>query len=121
MKQVKAAQIPIPPSGYWTKITFGKPAQKTPLNEPTHTILSLYKTGKTIIPHEVTVSPATHKTNKVAKKIVKKEPAPQLDEAEKSETEAVPEEPWLKHMSNTYKPIIYTIEKSYIKKYGQNL
>ena len=92
MKQVKAAQIPIPPSGYWTKISFGKPVEKIPLNEPTDTTISLFKTIETIIPRETTLAPAIPKANKVAEIIVKKEPVPQLDEGAKPEVAAVPEE-----------------------------
>ena len=31
LKQVKGANIPIPPSGYWTKLNFGKPVEKIKL------------------------------------------------------------------------------------------
>lgn len=31
LAQVKEAQIPVPPSGYWTKINFGKLVEQTPL------------------------------------------------------------------------------------------
>lgn len=31
LAQVKEAQIPVPPSGYWTKINFGKSVEQTPL------------------------------------------------------------------------------------------
>lgn len=31
LAQIKAAKIPIPPSGYWTKISYGKPVEQTPL------------------------------------------------------------------------------------------
>ena len=34
LRQIKDAHIPIPPSGYWTKLSFGKPVEKIPLNEP---------------------------------------------------------------------------------------
>jgi len=33
LKLCKEADIPIPPSGYWTKLNFGKPVTKTPLTE----------------------------------------------------------------------------------------
>ena len=29
LAQIKAAQIPVPPSGYWTKINFGKQVEQT--------------------------------------------------------------------------------------------
>lgn len=51
MKQVKAANIPIPPSGYWTKLSFGKPVEKTPLNDPKDAVISLSKSVETIISH----------------------------------------------------------------------
>lgn len=31
LAQIKAAKIPIPPSGYWTKISYVKPVEQTPL------------------------------------------------------------------------------------------
>lgn len=31
LAQIKKANIPIPPSGYWTKISYGKPVEQTPL------------------------------------------------------------------------------------------
>lgn len=41
MKQIKEAQIPIPPSGYWTKLSFGKPVTKPELGEPLDEAISL--------------------------------------------------------------------------------
>ena len=52
MKQVKASNIPIPPSGYWTKINFGKPVDVIPLDDSTDTIISLYKTIESRIPRQ---------------------------------------------------------------------
>jgi hypothetical protein len=43
MKQVKEAGIPIPPSGYWTKLGHGKPVTKLDLLEPANEMLSIYK------------------------------------------------------------------------------
>ena len=34
LNQLKEANIPIPPSGYWTKLAFGKPVIKPELSEP---------------------------------------------------------------------------------------
>jgi hypothetical protein len=39
MKQIKDAGIPIPPSGYWTKLNFNKPVTKHELPEPAHEIV----------------------------------------------------------------------------------
>lgn len=83
MKQVKAASIPIPPSGYWTKISFGKPVEKIPLNESTDTTVSLYKTIETIIPRKITPAPTIPKTTKATEKIVTEKPAPQPNEIDK--------------------------------------
>lgn len=44
MKQVKEAGIPIPPSGYWIKLSHGKPVTKLNLPEPANETLSIYKT-----------------------------------------------------------------------------
>ena len=52
MKQVKASNIPIPPSGYWTKISFGKPVDVIPLDDSTDTMISLYKTTESRIPRQ---------------------------------------------------------------------
>ena len=41
MKQVKEAGIPIPPSGYWTKVNFEKPVTKIALTEPFDEMVSL--------------------------------------------------------------------------------
>ncbi len=92
MKQVKATNIPIPPSGYWTKISFGKPVEKTPLNEPADTIVSLFKTIETIIPHEITSVPAIPKANKVTQKIMTKKTATQPGEVEEPEAVSVSKE-----------------------------
>ena len=43
LKQVKAANIPVPPSGYWTKISFGKPMEKIALAEPFDESVTLFK------------------------------------------------------------------------------
>ena len=43
LKQIKEANIPIPPSGYWTKISFGKPVEKTALKKPFDKVVSLVK------------------------------------------------------------------------------
>lgn len=32
LAKIKAAQIPVPPSGYWTKLNFGKSVERPPLS-----------------------------------------------------------------------------------------
>lgn len=43
LAQIKAAQIPIPPSGYWTKINFGKQVEQMPLPGDGDAIVMLQK------------------------------------------------------------------------------
>lgn len=43
MMQVKNAIIPIPPSGYWTKLSFGKPTEKIELSGDFDEVISLSK------------------------------------------------------------------------------
>lgn len=44
MKQIKEAGIPIPPSGYWTKLNFNKPVTKLELQEPADEMIAIYRT-----------------------------------------------------------------------------
>ena len=48
MKQVKEANIPIPPSGYWTKVSFGKPVEKIPLAGEGEDMVSLFTTERVL-------------------------------------------------------------------------
>ncbi|MCL1965400.1 MAG: hypothetical protein FWF69_10165 [Firmicutes bacterium] len=41
-KHIKEAQIPIPPSGYWTKLSFGKPVIKPELAEPFDQVVTIF-------------------------------------------------------------------------------
>jgi hypothetical protein len=92
MKQVKAANIPIPPSGYWTKLSFGKPVEKTPLTGPKDSVVSLVKAVKTIISHEIVSAPATPKTSKVTQKNIVEKPVLPMLEDDKTKITPVPEE-----------------------------
>ena len=65
LKQVKAADIPVPPSGYWTKLSFDKPVEKIPLNGSGDAVVSLTKSVNAIIPHEVIPISAAKGTSKV--------------------------------------------------------
>lgn len=64
MKQVKAANIPVPPSGYWTKLSFGKPVEKTPLNDPRDAEVCLTKSVNASISHERIEAPAAQDPDK---------------------------------------------------------
>jgi len=75
MKQVKAANIPYPPSGYWTKLSCGKPVEKIPLNAPIDEMISLHKTITTIIFREVTPEPVASKTKLAKQKTILKKPS----------------------------------------------
>lgn len=44
LKQIKEASIPIPPSGYWTKLNFNKPVTKLELPEPADERIFIYRT-----------------------------------------------------------------------------
>jgi len=44
MKQIKEVGIPIPPSGYWTKLNFNKPVTKRELQEPADEKITIYRT-----------------------------------------------------------------------------
>ena len=41
LKQIKQANIPIPPSGYWTKLSFGKTIKPNELGEPRNGIVTI--------------------------------------------------------------------------------
>lgn len=92
MKQVKAAQVPIPPSGYWVKLSFGKPVERATLNGPKDSVVSLFKKVETIVPREVLSAPAIPKINKVTQKIITEEPVLPLLEDDKTKITPVPEE-----------------------------
>lgn len=92
MKQVKAANIPIPPSGYLTKLSFGKPVEKIPLDNPKDSVVSLVKAVKTIISHEIVSTPVTPKTNKAKQKIAANESVLPLLEDDKAIITTVPED-----------------------------
>lgn len=109
MKQVKAANIPIPPSGYWTKLSLGKPVEKTLLNNPKDSIVSLYKTVETIIPREVISAPAIPKTNKATQHIIAEKPVTPLLEDDKTKIPLCQKNMSLpKHTNNMDKPIFIT-------------
>lgn len=44
IKQIKQAAIPVPPSGYWTQLSYGKPVMKPKLSEPVDEMIPIYKT-----------------------------------------------------------------------------
>ncbi|MGI5985359.1 MAG: hypothetical protein ACOX7O_05845 [Oscillospiraceae bacterium] len=64
MKQIKEAAIPIPPSGYWTKLSFGKPVTKIELNEPTNAIVPIYKTVPSTQTKKIKADPKAKKVTK---------------------------------------------------------
>ncbi|XJZ27720.1 hypothetical protein ACF5W4_02410 [Bacillota bacterium Lsc_1132] len=43
IKQIKQAAIPVPPSGYWTQLSYGKPVMKPELPEPVDEVIPIYK------------------------------------------------------------------------------
>lgn len=49
MKQVKEADIPIPPSGHWAKLSFGKAVVKPELSGPFEEVVSIFDTAESTI------------------------------------------------------------------------
>lgn len=47
LKQIKDANIPVPPSGYWTKKEFNKETTITPLPGDSDEVIALYKSSAT--------------------------------------------------------------------------
>lgn len=48
LKQMKEADIPIPPSGYWTKLSFGKPVEKLELAGDGDKVISIFGTAQDV-------------------------------------------------------------------------
>lgn len=46
MKQIKSFEIPVPPSGYWTKVEYGKTVEMAQLKGDFNETVSLYKIAK---------------------------------------------------------------------------
>ena len=86
MKQVKEAGIPIPPSGYWAKLSFGKPVVKLELSEPFEEVVSIFDTMERIrerkprkMPEPKLVidpMPKNHKSRESSKSALQTEVAP---------------------------------------------
>ena len=117
MKQVKAANIPVPPSGYWTKLSFGKPVEKIPLNGSGDAVVSLTKSVNAIMPHEIIRVSAAKGTSKVPPppEELSTEPVHPAAEDETAKITSVPEatEPveTLEQYGKTYN--IYNRERLY--------
>ena len=43
MQQVKEADIPVPPPGYWTQLRHGKPTMRPALSAPSDSVVSIHK------------------------------------------------------------------------------
>lgn len=85
MKQLKEANIPTPSSGYWTKLEFGKNAEKTPLSGSETDLIKLTKKETQTIKEE--------KPLKTVKKPATKSKKPQKKEKENNtsaKSEVVP-------------------------------
>ena len=52
MKQIKSAGVPVPPSGYWTQLAYGKPTDKPGLSGAADDIVSIFCT-LTKVPREL--------------------------------------------------------------------
>ena len=76
MKQIKEATIPVPPSGYWTQLRYGKLITKPELPDPADAIVSLYKTVPRIRIKKKKDEPPPKRIEKKEAKSTKSEPAP---------------------------------------------
>ncbi|WP_228101049.1 hypothetical protein [Paenibacillus donghaensis] len=65
MKQIKDAGIPIPPSGYWTKLNFNKTVTKLALPEPANEIVLISRTLPSV--HKKKLQSLTNKNSGGAK------------------------------------------------------
>ena len=112
IKQVKVANIPIPPSGYWTKINFGKPVQKIPLDGPADAIVALTKTIETLVHRKIVQQPDAPKANKnkLTQKIAVKETASVQEEKAETEEPSEPVETYQQY-GQTYN--VYNRERLY--------
>lgn len=81
MKQVKEANIPIPDSGYWTKLTYGKPVTKLELTEPFDKIISIFDTAPTT---------RKERPKEASKPNVAVEPAPESEKVEEDSAPVIP-------------------------------
>ena len=90
MKQVKEAKIPIPPSGYWTKINFGKPVEKIELDEPFDVEIQLYREVSIRRVEERKTAPRTNEVPAVPAKQMLVDVQVTANEEQKSEQVAVP-------------------------------
>jgi hypothetical protein len=110
MKQVKEANIPIPPSGYWTMLTYGKSVIKLELSEPFDEVVSIFN-----------IDPATRKAKpkEAPKPEVAAEPLPENEKVEKEPTPvALPQNKPVTVVETV--PSIQTIqEPETVKWYGQ--
>lgn len=77
LKQIKNANIPIPPSGYWTKKEFNKETTVTPLPGDPDEIVALYKSSTTATRMQKDENQATDNQE------TKPEPKPPVPESEK--------------------------------------
>lgn len=119
LKQIKEAAIPIPPSGYWTQLSFGKPTMKPELPDPADAIISIYKTvprprlkKRAVDPPPRKVIKETHPTeNKPSlSTLVDNTPLEEADVLPVAEAEAsaVTEKPALPEVSVVSEPKTYT-------------
>jgi len=106
MKQVKEANIPVPPSGYWTKLSFGKSVTKLELLEPFDEVVSIFDTSLT-----------TRKQK--PKKTPKSEAAAEASlESDKVEEKPVPVVPLQTELVAELEPAVFDAPET-IERYGQ--
>ncbi len=57
LAKIKAAQIPVPPPGYWTKLSYGKSVEQTPLSGDVDTVVELIQET---LPNTIDTEDRTH-------------------------------------------------------------
>jgi len=123
IKQIKEAAIPIPPSGYWTKLSFGKPVTKTELTESADATISIFKATssvrakKTKDEPEIIESAKEETTTHLEEQPIVLSDIPNPKEIVSSPITVAVIDPTPK--DNTVSPVLMVNEPETIKRYGQ--
>ena len=110
MKQVKEANIPIPSSGYWTKLNCGKPVTKLELSEPFDEVVSIFDAA----PKRRKAKPKETQKTKVSP-----EPLPKNEKVEEQPAPAVPAKDGSVTAAETMTDTQTSQEPKTVEQYGQ--
>jgi transposase-like protein len=112
MKQVKEANIPIPSSGYWTKLNCGKPVTKLELSEPFDEVVSIFDAA----PKRRKAKPKETQKTKVSP-----EPLPKNEKVEEQPAPAVPAKDGSVTAAETMTDTQTSQEPKTVEQYGQTI